>query len=237
MEVIAIGDMHAQTRGPDDDFGKDGAADKALIQLTEDYPDARFIFSEAFECQQSLRHERRKENIMSAIWHAHSDALEALWSRTEAWIVGNHDARLLGMKWHGLECLPHLVWDGTLFIHGHQFDPMITKHPHTCARLADVAGWLERHVDSDFDLWVSKVQGWLSGTGRHGGEGRNEKYWPAVADTAWEHGCNTAVFGHTHQKDQTYMGAWEGSRELFHIDLFNTGHWTNGSRDVTRMEV
>jgi len=228
-DIIAIGDLHCEKGDKVDDFGlSGGAADKALIQLTEDYPDARFVLvGDIYECQQSLRHERRKEQVMSAIWHAHSDALEALWSRTEAWIVGNHDARLLGMKWHGLECLPYLVWNGVWFEHGHAHDPLISKHPHTCARLADIAGWLERHVDSDFDLWVNRVQGWLSGTGRYG---ENEKYWEAVGIEAVRHCCNRAVFGHTHYRLEGYVwgnGIW----------MANTGHWTNGSRDVTRMEV
>jgi len=233
MEVIAIGDLHIETGQPWDDFGlSGGAADKALIQLTEDYPDARFIFSEAFECQQSLRHERRKEQVMSAIWHAHSDALEALWSRTEAWIVGNHDARLLGMKWHGLECLPHLVWNGVWFEHGHAHDSLISRWPEWCARVAEGVGHCERLFGRNFDIWASRTWAWLSGTGRHGA---NTAYQIPVWREAEAHGCHTALYGHTHLHARPAPCYTHDMSKM--IVTGNTGHWTNGSRDVTRLEV
>ncbi len=119
---------------------------------------------------------------------------------------------------------PPCVW----IEHGHAHDPLISRFPRTSRVITWVAGWLERRVHRDVDLWGERLARWIGGTGRHGG---NERYVPLVALRARAMGCQTAVFGHTHQWDY-----WMRRVSEEHVDVFNSGTWTNGKRDYVRLD-
>jgi hypothetical protein len=112
--------------------------------------------------------------------------------------------------------------------HGHRCDPLIRKWPRTCRVVCAAFGWVERHVWADADVYGERLAGWLGKTGRHGG---NEVYLPHIAKRAAEHGCDRAVFGHTHQ----FGGPYVVKVGTTTVTVWNSGTWTNGKRDFLRL--
>ena len=291
MALIVLSDPHFADGSRADDFGPSdspagGQADCDLMDRIDQWKrngDRVALAGDIFDLWQCPN--------MKAILAAHGNVIRALFELVDVYVAGNHDEDLVGHTIQGVRVLPYAVVRGRksevgsqktedrsrksevggrqtsdlrpptsgLWIeHGHAHDPDVSRFPRTCRAISWLGGWLERKVHRDVDLWAERAARFIGGTGRHGG---NERYAPLVALRARAMGCQTAVFGHTHQRGY-HMAAphrdegdrTEGDRDSggqdpydvkgpvplrapvpFKVDVFNSGTWTNGKRDYVRI--
>jgi len=220
--MIFLSDLHLGDGSAADDFGpRGGPADQALIADCERWSARRervILVGDVFELWQCE---------LAAILRAHGGVVDALFPLVDAYVAGNHDWRLLGRRVLNKEVLPCLKLGSTWIEHGHDLDPVVSRWPRTAAVVCAVGGWLERTIHRDADRWAEGLAAWIGNTGRHG---ENERYIDPLGDRAIEHGCDRAVFGHTHE-----LLDW-GARALEPgVLVFNCGAWTNGRRDVIHL--
>ncbi len=120
--------------------------------------------------------------------------------------------------------------DGFYMIHGHQVDPIISRHPVLAAIVTRVGGWIERKFWPDVDVWFEKVEKWVQRIGRHG---TPVEYFPAMLGYVKENLVDSTtvfygfLFGHTHSYKNDVM---EGKT------IVNTGSWVGkGEHPVFQM--
>lgn len=90
----------------------------------------------------------------------------------------------------------------TLFMHGHQFDPMCSKYKWIGHTVSWIGGALEYAVNRDIDKWFEKLSQKITRKGRHGDE---ELYAMTAIDFIKDKGgADTIVIGHTHKLCREY---------------------------------
>lgn len=202
MKLNLISDAHFCDGSAADDAGPArGALDRYCLKLAEQCR-ARHeriaILGDLLELQQAS---------LLEIVLAHGEALEALASVTEIYILGNHDWSLLQEpELPGfLRKLNVEVWGASLPMadggrvwleHGQFHDPFVARWPRISAAAVWITGGIERILGRDFDIWACRLWDRFQAVGRYGA---NTAYLPAVSRICLQHDCNTAVFGHTHQ--------------------------------------
>ena len=160
-------------------------------------------------------------------WHdiakAHSMVFKKIIEKTSKYVIvkGNHnpnshditsllEAALDGERAHNVEQLINerkiIISDiyqtgKYLFVHGHQVDPEIAKHPGLAWAVGKIGGVIERTVYPDAGIWFQKVNAWIQRTGKHG---KDEDYFREI--TNWANKVFQKIaqieilfFGHTHQ--------------------------------------
>ena len=235
--MIFISDLHINDGSPADDFGPaGGSADEDLLVAVRGWREEGeqvCLAGDTFNLWQSL---------LRDIFRAHGPVIRELFSIVKVQVLGNHDWAMcgtqgFGSRWRGRKgfypayttgWVPWAVVEGIYVEHGHFHDPLIRRWPRTCAALSGGFGWVERHVWSDADVWAERAAAWLGGTGRHG---PNEPYLASIAKRAAEHGCNRAVWGHTHKAG----GPWLVPVGKKLVQVWNCGCWTNGRRDFVKL--
>jgi len=253
MTLLCLSDLHAQDGGKDDDFGYEAAyADYDLRELVGECwaSGATVILAgDTVELHQSLARIAAHDpaEALDMIFEAHP-GIAAIWPYVKVACIGNHEAPFIkpGFKYRGVEFVENAVVDGIWIEHGHAHDPVVARWPKLSRQIVGIIGTIESAWHPDVDRWAQSLWHWLTRTGRHGG---NERYWTEVGFAAMERDCQIAVFGHSHQQS-----AWEGQMTGFGtsrmesgrmsgfsltvpMHIYNTGHWTNGQRDVTRIEA
>jgi len=240
MNIVAFGDTHLGPRDRRNDFGYDDSL-------------------QAYALREALAEWHHQGDILVAVgdigdmWQASEDQIiednpktvNALRMYVDYYVRGNHD-RDATDNFLRQPPYPNVSLHGVFFEHGDAHDPVVARYPRLCRRVTKIVGRLERKWHPDVDRWAQSLWHWLTRTGRHGG---NERYWTEVGFAAMERDCQIAVFGHSHQQS-----AWEGQMTGFGtsrmesgrmsgfsltvpMHIYNTGHWTNGQRDVTRIEA
>jgi len=215
-----LSDTHFGDGGPADDFGPtDGPQDFALAKVIDRcWQENRTLVlaGDIFELSQF--------NIFEIV-RAHRMVISEIFKRAKRYAVGNHDIDLLRETLFDLKGEPYVI-EGNLWIeHGHAHDELVRHHPRLCRAVTWLGGVAERVIDRDVDLWAEKVAGWFGHTGHWGA---NEGYLLPVIRCAAEHGCDTAVFGHTHQA----LTVPTESDQYPGVKVYNAGTWTNGKQDV-----
>lgn len=219
--MIILSDLHMGAGDKADDFsGPDCLADVELLDKVtawQEEGEKIVLAGDILDLWQA---------DMWQILGAHGGAVQWLFSAAEAYIVGNHDSQMLGKKLYGLEGLPNLTVDGLWIEHGHAHDPMVGRSPLFARAGCWLGGWAERLIHHDVDVLAERLARWISRTGRHGG---NARYFMAVAREALAHGCERAVWGHTHQLMQFC------EVPLGDLHVANCGTWTGGRRDFLQI--
>lgn len=216
--MIFIADTHLGRGDRADDFGgMNGTKARYLLRLT-DYCEAvnekLTIVGDFADLHQCKWHEVCEE---------YAGLLSAIKDVLFAYIAGNHDRELTGKTIMGVKVVPNLIWKKVFIDHGDYHDWFIARYPEAARRITDVAGWAERIIHPDADLWAENLWKWITRTGRHGS---NEKYWMPVwkrADIRMK--CRWAVFGHTHE-----WGIWPMENRAA---VYNPGGWP-GKFDPTK---
>jgi len=146
---------------------------------------------------------------------AHPVAFQAIEDYADVIISGNHDPYpwMFGKAtWEGYR-------HGGLWIeHGHRHDRFNHGRLAWIGRAgAALAGWAERYVHRDADLWLMTLANIVRFAGRYG----NPAYYRARALEIIEKDprVERVAFGHTHRK-QDFDGLYA-----------NAGTWTGGRRD------
>ncbi len=231
MGTIYLSDLHFLDGSRADDFGRvDGEwphlrlsdADVDLLAKLDQWKaegESVVLVGDIFDLWQA-----DYESIM----RAHEPVIRRLLAVTTVWVLGNHDAKARRHPPGAPITWQHCgVVDGIYIEHGHRHDPVISRLPRLSRLITRGVGWLERKVHKDIDHWGERLARWIGRTGRHGS---GQRYAEEIAKCAHDHGCNIAVFGHTHEK-----GEWTIKVKGTEIHVYNCGTWTNGRRDFVKL--
>lgn len=222
--MILLSDLHIGAGDAADDFGPaNGSADAELVQQIRRWEvrgERIALLGDIFELWQT---------DLGSILRAHQRVVWELFSQAEFYVVGNHDSDLLGECIFGVEAGLYETRGDCFFEHGDVHDDTLKRFEPLARCVSWIVGHVERVLDRDADLWSERAAGWVLGVGRWGSSAR---YAPRVAETAYEHGCNRAFFGHTHDLMPPRM------IEPWGVEVGNSGCYQpmNGKRDWLRFK-
>jgi len=218
--MIFLSDPHFGDGGPGDDFGPPGGEQECAllnyIQRWRAEGQLVILAGDIFELWQF-----RYDDIL----RAHGEVILKLFAITDRYFVGNHDWERLNVLTYGVRGEVCGSVEGVWVEHGHLFDERVAKRPHLCRAGSWIIGRLE-YVLPDADVWAERFAAWVGRTGRRAA---NERYVAKIAERAREHGCERAVFGHTHER-----GYYTSARD---VRVRNCGTWTGGRRDCVEIET
>lgn len=132
--------------------------------------------------------------------------------------VGNHDDWILanpaacsGVIPAGIEIVYQVIIDGTLFLHGHQFDPANSDHSWV-GRVVTGAGAALGTISRRAYAWARTALQRLEGSGRYS---RIDRHRDRALGAMQEAGCRRVVTGHTHVRQESgpYLDAGMWSRD------------------------
>ena len=219
--MIYLSDLHLGDGSQADDFGpRGGLQEVVLISQLRAWRQAGkriCLVGDIFELWQA---------DYVDILRAHGPLVEELFACADAYVIGNHDADLLGGEVFGLEGIPHLVAWPVLVEHGHSLDPYVGRWPWAARAVSWLGGAAERLLHRDADLWAERLSARIARTGR---ASDNARYVGPLSREAWERGCEVVVFGHTHKPLLDYRDPATG------VVAYNCGTWTNGHRDYVEI--
>jgi UDP-2,3-diacylglucosamine pyrophosphatase LpxH len=220
--MIILSDLHLGAGDAADDFGPaDGPQDTALVEfLTAHCSECIILAGDTADLAQAAE---------SEIEAAHPTAVAAVLSFATHVLRGNHDdvPRLFGRPTEEAVLL-----EGTLVMHGHQFDPLNYGRWRMVGKAGSWAGgWLERMFGANADLVLER---WLARRilpGRFSDAARYRRC--ALSYIRRVYGAERVVLGHTHQLDEFNAGAARSdATDLPQVGRYaNSGTWTGGRRD------
>lgn len=129
-------------------------------------------------------------------------------------LTGNHD-REMGRE--------SLTWGRTLFLHGHQFDPLWDEQPWWSYVGGAILKWVEGWFPPA-NRYLEKLRLRLIAGGRYG---EKEKYARRAAFYASTMGFDRIVFGHLHER---FSLSWAG------LDIICGGAYCGGRSDILELE-
>ena len=234
-----ISDLHLSDRSAGDDFQPREKKFNALLSwaikekirqvgIVGDFGD--FLETGASEIAKNYGKllDRLFGNFKTFIISGNHDPLEKMINLVQPYMTpGNfRPIRLCGQELR-ME-IPQLP-GGFIALHGHRFDPEISKYPKIAAAIGTLGGALERHGFPNVDLWFSKFEKWLSEVGRHT---RGSKFDDAVMEYGRREKAGLIVAGHTHN------GVWNcgpaGSPGRLY---YNLGSWTSDEKPCRSLTI
>jgi UDP-2,3-diacylglucosamine pyrophosphatase LpxH len=229
MKLIVISDLHLGKKDKAEDFHADAALYFFLWRHRKDI----IVLNGDIVDMWQLEHP-------FLAYEAHQKVYGAIKSWVNYWVRGNHDGELKELcRQVPLQPVEAVVIDGIIVMHGHQFDRWNSGPLLWVGKAATrVAGWLERVIHRDADVWLARQGRKLAGHGRYGD---SYHYSEAAMEFLLEHpGYRGLVLGHTHQFESPKHFPVLGRPGRDRV-LANTGHWTGpdaGTRcDYVEIEV
>jgi len=219
--IYSLSDLHLGDKGPRDDFYGN---EQKLTEFLQSIPDKSLILvGDVFELWQC-----HLNNIIAA----YPDLIKLLFKKTLYYVTGNHDQAILKLSilptfqikmLLGVPVVDKLVLEDTIFIHGHQLDVANSKYKWLGQSITKMAGWLEKYIDKDIDVWAEQFVMKLKKMGRFGFP---EHYRDEAIRYAKKEGVKRIVFGHSHVEDYA---------KIDDIEYFNCGTWTNGKSHIVKI--
>lgn len=217
----SISDLHLGDKGPKDDFYGN---EQKLAEFLQSIPDNSLILvGDVFELWQC-----HLDNIIAA----YPDLIKLLFKRALYYITGNHDQAILKLNvlptfqikmLLGVPVVEKLILGDILFMHGHQFDAANSKYKWLGQSITGLAGWLEKYIHKDIDVWAEQFVMKLKKLGRFGYPDQYRK--DAIA-YAKKEGVKRIVIGHSHVEDYA---------KTDDIEFYNCGCWVNGKSHVIKI--
>jgi UDP-2,3-diacylglucosamine pyrophosphatase LpxH len=220
MKKAFISDLHLGDKGKADDFRRN---EHALMEFLNTLDDGQLVLvGDVFDLW---------ENSLDDIIRAYGGLIDLLFRKACAYVAGNHDMAMMHYgSWHKRQPVEKLIINGTLVMHGHQFDEMNATGHSVGRYITGAVAWLQENVWSGIDIPLRGMERFIRRQGRFG---RPQDYRKAGLQYIDRFRVNSdrvkaIVMGHTHQKDCI------ASEQLAY---YNTGCWINGNQDITWIEV
>lgn len=201
--IIFLSDIHLGWGDKADDFSDH--AKRTFLRMRRKYPESMIIIvGDLFDT----------DNHLERTLKSNSEIFNNLWMNSPIIVPGNHDGDISWMRSFGfdvttLEYLTIVASELTLITHGHQYDPYNNPDTSIGKKITRVVSFLERNVDPDIDIKLSKLREWAVDT--------IVDYEVGLLAQAKKLGCSQIIYGHIHQP---FVQVIDG------ITITNCGTWT-----------
>lgn len=196
MKISVISDLHMGRGDRTDRFGHEGPQFHSFLDHLESISDQVVLLGDILD----THHGRiplaffREVRIVCDLHRGITDRL--LGGRYRL-VAGNHDSCLTELPGVTSEFLLESGGSRLLFMHGHQFDRLISLSPTLCALANFLGGAAQRHgMDGALDFldWVDDKANGMT-------EDRSTLYRTHALRRARAEGVSGIVMGHTHRQD------------------------------------
>lgn len=210
LPALVVSDMHLGAGDDKDDFHNDELFAQLLYKAKCDWGIKTVVVNGDGVEMLQVRN-------VSRVYAAHPLACNAIRSFVDVWVLGNHDRNL--RRFCGMRAVTDVLFeDGTIAFHAHLLDFFNGGHGAWIGNAATkFAGWCERRIHHDADVWLGKLGARITGGGRHS---ENAGYAPKLREMMRrDKYIKRIVIGHTHE------------HQPFRDRIGNSGHWTGSNQD------